>query len=95
METRESIVKPLKDTCGGLRRELKGVEEVLRALMMHPEMPNPEVVDSERFRGQAGEMKAQIMLAVRHIEDARMRVGKILQYADDGVSILDKTPALS
>jgi len=30
--------------------------------------------------------------AVRHIEDARMRIGKVLQYADDGVSILDKEP---
>ncbi len=37
-----------------------------------------------------GEMTAKIMLAYRHLEDARMRVGKILQAAGDGVSILDK-----
>ncbi len=35
-------------------------------------------------------MKANIMLTYRHLEDARMRIGKILQAADDGVSILDK-----
>jgi hypothetical protein len=30
------------------------------------------------------------MLAVRHIEDARMRCGKVLQFSGDGVSIYDK-----
>ena len=36
------------------------------------------------------ELQANIELIKRHLEDARMRVGKILQAADDGVSILDK-----
>lgn len=52
--------------------------------------------DSEAFKmpdtfpGQRGEMIAQSMLAVRAIEEARMRLGKVLQYAGDGVSIYDK-----
>jgi len=44
----------------------------------------------QSYQGQHGEMIANIMLAYRHLEDARMRIGKILQAADDGVSILDK-----
>ncbi len=44
----------------------------------------------QAYPDQHGEMKAQIMLAVRHFEDARMRLGKVLQYADNGVSIYDK-----
>ena len=44
----------------------------------------------QEYLGQHGEMIANIMLAYRHLEDARMRVGKILQAAGDGVSILDK-----
>ena len=44
----------------------------------------------ETYRGQHDEMIANIMLAYRHLEDARMRVGKILQAAGDGISILDK-----
>ena len=44
----------------------------------------------EAYLNQHAEMKANIMLAYRHLEDARMRVGKILQAAGDGVSILDK-----
>jgi len=30
------------------------------------------------------------MLALRHVEDARMRIGKVIQYADGGVSVYDK-----
>ena len=33
---------------------------------------------------------AQATLAMRHIEDARMRYGKVLQYLGDGVSKFDK-----
>lgn len=44
----------------------------------------------ESYKNQHAEMKANIMLAFRHLEDARMRIGKVLQAADDGVSIYDK-----
>jgi len=44
----------------------------------------------DNFPGQHGEMIAHSMLAVRAIEDARMRLGKVLQYASDGISIYDK-----
>jgi len=37
-----------------------------------------------------GEMFANITLAYRHIEDARMRLGKVLQAESGGVSIYDK-----
>jgi hypothetical protein len=37
-----------------------------------------------------GECIAHAMLALRHIEDARMRIGKVIQYADGGVSVYDK-----
>ena len=36
------------------------------------------------------EVIANITLAYRHLEDARMRLGKALQADDDGVSIYDK-----
>lgn len=68
-----------------LRDELKQLEDKTRALMQHFRYE-----EREAFAGQHREMKAQTMLTVRHIEDARMRLGKVCQYADDGVSILDK-----
>ena len=68
-----------------LRRLIKEEEDAVRRLMKHG------VFDGEQaFANQHSEMKANIMLAVRHLEDARMRLGKVCQYADDGVSIFDK-----
>ena len=34
-----------------------------------------------------GEMIANVMLAYRHLEDARMRLGKVIQAYDGGVSV--------
>jgi hypothetical protein len=74
----ETLAKTLRD-------ELKTIEKRVRALL-----DDPVYKGEQAFAGQHGEMKAQTMLAVRHIEDARMRLGKVCQYAGDGVSILDK-----
>ena len=77
----DTIVDAAKD----LRANALLAEKRTRDLMNH------SVFDEEQaFYGQHGEMKAQIMLAVRHLEDARMRLGKVCQYADDGVSVFDK-----
>ena len=78
----DPIVKKL---CDELRKDIKDIGTRLLELRCQPAF---EV--NEGYLGQHGEMKANTMLAFRHIEDARMRVGKILQAADDGVSILDK-----
>jgi hypothetical protein len=75
----------LKHLCDRLRAELRSVELQVRGLKEHPEMKEPPAYD-----GQRGEMIAQSMLAVRDIEAARMRLGKVLQYAGDGTSIYDK-----
>jgi hypothetical protein len=40
-----------------------------------------------------GEAKANIMLAYRHAEDVGMRLGKVLQAMDGGVSVYDKGEA--
>jgi len=75
----------LKEICAGLRDDIKEECATTKALILHSDFNLPE-----KYAGQHGEMKANIMLAYRHLEDARMRVGKILQAAGDGVSILDK-----
>lgn len=75
----------IETLCSELRVEIK---EVGQRVLMGQNVP---VFDKdEAYRGQHSEMKANIMLAYRHLEDARMRIGKILQAAGDGVSILDK-----
>lgn len=37
-----------------------------------------------------GEVMANLTLAYRHLEDASMRLGKVLQAYDGGVSVYDK-----
>ena len=41
--------------------------------------------------GDTGEAIANVMLAYRHVEDARMRLGKVIQACEGGVSIYDST----
>lgn len=79
---REMIIE---EKCDDLRKQAKRIEYYTRSLMNDSRFKG-----EQKFPNQHGEMKANIMLAVRHLEDARMRFGKVLQYADDGVSILDK-----
>jgi hypothetical protein len=38
----------------------------------------------------SGEASACAMLAYRHLEDASMRLGKVIQALDGGVSVYDK-----
>ena len=79
--TQETSMKIL---CDDLRSTLKFTAERVMALKSHS-----DIRAENEYPGQRGEMKANIMLTYRHLEDARMRVGKILQAAGDGISILD------
>ena len=74
-----------EELCNDLRAECKETEMRVR------ELTKADVFwGEEAFEGQHGEMGAHVMLAVRHLEDARMRLGKAIQYAGDGVSCYDK-----
>lgn len=50
-----------------------------------------QIKASEEAEGfNKSECIAQAMLALRHVEDARMRIGKVIQYATGGTSVYDK-----
>jgi len=67
----------LEDCCHDLRLQAFGLEQVTRALVTEKKV--------------SGEAAAQAMLAVRHLEDARMRLGKVIQHAvQGGVSKYDR-----
>ena len=74
-----------EELCEDMRNYLKALGIRLLKLKC-----NKRFTEAEGYVGQQSEMTANIMLAYRHLEDARMRVGKVLQAAGDGVSILDK-----
>lgn len=86
MDENEGQREPtIEEMANRAREELKEIELRLRI-----SLNNRRYRGEQAYSNQHSEMKAQTMLAVRHIEDARMRCGKVLQYADDGVSIYDK-----
>ena len=76
----------LKAKCDRLRTTLRAVELEARSIKDCREVTGAGL-------GVPGEVIAQSMLAVRHLEDARMRLGKVLQYSGDGVSIYDAAKA--
>ena len=82
----DALKKPV--TFEGNVRELRAWmfnwEQMVLALKEHKEIGEMEDMTKK------GETIANIMLAFRHIEDARMRLGKVLQVIDDGVSVYDK-----
>ncbi len=84
MSTTEEIMN-IEAICNSMRVSIKKEGERVFRLLKNPVFNSQETYDN-----QHEEMKANIMLAYRHLEDARMRIGKILQAAGDGVSILDK-----
>lgn len=82
------IEDALKSRCDELRMEIHATELQVRELHMHAHDAAEKVGRSNSI----GEVYANVMLAVRHLEDARMRLGKVLQHARDGVSIYDQPP---
>lgn len=77
----------LQELCKMGRDQLKQIEKLTRNHVMNNSLFR---FQEQAYPGQHAEMKEQLMLAIRHVEDARMRLGKVLQYAGDGVSIYDK-----
>ena len=73
---------PFNETCYHMRDQLRPWVSVVREVMKHPIFK--EVADGVR---DEGEMKANLMLARRHLEDAIMRLGKAVQAFDGGKSV--------
>lgn len=70
-----------KEACFGRREDLERIKSNVIVLMNHPDFKDEQI-----SQGQHTEMKANIMLAYRHLEDARMRIGKAVQAYDGGTS---------
>ena len=81
----EETQTALEKHCHKLRGEIRDIGRTVRTLMGHGDFNGVEI-----FPGQHAEMRANIMLTFRHIEDARMRIGKVMQQIQGGASILDK-----
>lgn len=78
----------VKIIANDLRARLLDIEREVRRLPK-----NHEFEGEQAYVGQHHEMLAQAELALRAVEEARMRLGKVLQYGRDGKSIYDTNEA--
>lgn len=73
-----------KNRINGFRADIAGLAtQVIEHRLRQTPLNWPDNAD-------LGEFNANITLAFRHLEDARMRLGKAIQALDGGVSIYDK-----
>ena len=66
-----------------LRSKIGAIDKEVGNLLI--ELKNSPKIGGKEFPEEI----ANAMLAHRHLEDARMRLGKVIQSAEGGVSILD------
>ena len=77
---------PIEGTITHLRSGIKAYAAMVRdCLKSHPHSGN----ETDGVQDE-GEMKANLTLTYRHLEEAAMRFGKALQAKNGGVSIYDK-----
>ena len=82
----------IEDVLAGLRKEIEGTKKRVSELPANGFFRNetPQLDGANMPQGQHQNMLANITLAFRHLEDARMRIGKVMQAYQGGISILDK-----
>lgn len=85
MSDAECKRETFKEECFTIRNDIEDQKQAVAFLMRHPELANRESDKSDPLDG-TGEMHANLKLAYRHLEDARMRLGKAVQAADGGTS---------
>lgn len=86
MNVLEKITKETATTFRvGIKALAKEVWGAKNAFIKEPKADDPEQRELD------GEIIANFMLAYRHLEDASMRLGKVIQAAEGGQSVYDAT----
>lgn len=99
LDAKREVEKPaevsqgFEETCAFLRGRLEETKAKIASLFKHQDL----LLAVEQLKGpgclrqtRGGEALANLTLVYRHLEDARMRLGKAMQAMQGGVSILDK-----
>ena len=78
------VMATFEEAVNAERRQIKSIAGSIQA------MKDKVATEPENDKENRGEVMANLMLAYRHLEDASMRLGKVLQARDGGVSVYDK-----
>ena len=85
-------VLTIEERCDLLRENIEMVKSKIVSIVDDTEMSEVETLlegDNIPDRRNAN-MKENLTLAFRHVEDAKMRLGAVIQAYQGGISILDK-----
>lgn len=85
----------MKDVINAHRSSILTLEQNLLSLKTHictTDLTTRPDVPTDTPAADRNEMLANVTLAYRHLEDARMRLGKVIQAYDGGISVYDKKP---
>lgn len=80
-DEKKEVVDNFKGHCFNLRRLIEELKKESQNLKTHA------LLKSVSDPAQTSEIMANIQLAYRHLEDARMRIGKVIQAYDGGKSV--------
>lgn len=75
--------------CNDHRDGIQNIHNQIVDLIEDSKNGDYPVNSDDSSTNRQGEVIAQLTLARRHLEDARMRLGKAIQYHGDGVSKYD------
>lgn len=87
LPTEADIMKPVdfKEGIFGMRGDIELVKSKVKNWVNHPELNKPMISMSSLLQ-KDHEMLDNLILSYRHLEDARMRLGKAVQAFDGGKS---------
>jgi len=77
--------KEFKESCNDLRLQALTLANNVRALLRHSDVEQINLLPATH-----SEIRENIMLSYRHLEDARMRLGKAIQAFEGGPSCYDR-----
>ncbi len=94
----EKSMTDLEMICKNLRDDIREIGFSVKALKGHSEASGA-IIDLDLTASATvkeielrSEILANLDLSYRHIEDARMRLGKVMQAIQGGTSIFDRAP---
>jgi len=79
------------DLLENIRQKINQIkEDTAQLLSEQPDVPEKELPPGNLPKSNHQETAANVTLAFRHLEDARMRMGKAIQAYNGGVSCYNK-----
>lgn len=83
----------VEEMCQSARKEIEYIKQRIVGISENHQLKDMEDVKLEGAnmpQTMTANIKANLTLAFRHLEDAMMRLGKAMQAYQGGISILDK-----